>query len=634
MDPNASQPIVGLGASLPGVDRDGTEPDVELGMAEPVADVATADPGVEQGAPRPDVRHRKIIVLGALALAMALFVGGAFYSGLFFLSHADDISELAKPSARAEEQKMADVDSPPVVGDAAGSGASVPSKQASDPRLAFLLMGYGGGGHDGAYLTDSMMVIIVDPNQKTLTLLSIPRDAWVPILFDGQKAVYSKINTAYAYARDSSLYRNRLDKYTGNQGAGTLVMDTVGRILGIPISNYLAMDFDGFREMINTVGGIDVDVPDSFSAQYPANDDPEIDPSWTVVRFRKGLEHMNGERAIEFARARETIDNISEGSDFARSRRQRSIMEAFKTRLLQPEGLVHFPQLLAIGASHVDTNYNFPSVTALAQMAMDWKSVKFYQAALTNTNYLTDANGPEGTYTLVPNNSEYSWESIRALCRRLWDNPELGVAMATTEIVVENDSGVGGVGTRVSTALARLGYRVGTAAAGPARVPSQLVDGTGGAGDALLHQLESDLHTQLEQIVSKDATGSLTIGIGSGDIGLADLVVPTDAQAPSSAFGTVLVGYGVAEAAPTARPATAIPATRATPVATPAIRATPAAIPATSATPAAIPATRATPAATPATSATPVATPTTGATPVAAPTQLPPGVRGPSEPSR
>src|SRR5207302_9305510 len=142
------------------------------------------------------------------------------------------------------------------------------------------------------------------------------------------------------------------------------------RLLGIPIRYSLGLDFQGFREMIDAVGGIDVDVPSSFAARYPANDDPTVDASWTTVRFAAGPQHLRGERAIEYARARETIDNLDEGTDFARSRRQRLIIQAFKARLFEPGGFIHLPQLLAIAARHVATNHGVPDLPSLSQLAL------------------------------------------------------------------------------------------------------------------------------------------------------------------------------------------------------------------------------------------------------------------------
>ena len=476
-----------------------------------------------------------------LGFVMALFVLGSFCSGWFFLSKATSRLAAANPVPNTGSEKRAGADIPSVPDSTSESAASVPAKQASDPRYAFLLLGYGGGGHDGAYLTDSMMVVIVDPNKKSLTMLSLPRDSWVPLIFNGQTAVYNKINTAYAFAKDASLYTNRLPRYQGSQGAGNFTMDTVARLLGIPISYYVAIDFQGFRQMIDAVGGIDVNVPDEFAANYPMNDDPAIDPRWTVVRFYKGMQHMNGERAIEYARARETIDNPSEGSDFARSRRQRLIMEAFKTKLMQAGGLIHIPQLLAIASGHIDTNYSVPSAAQLGQLLADWKNVQFYQTAATNQNYLSDATGPGGAYILVPNDSGYSWRQVRAFARQLWNDPAAGVAMANTEIVIENDTGVPGTAGRLGTALAKLGYNIGTPTTGTARINSDILDGTGGDGDALARQLQADLKVQLPVAQTDESadSGKIVIQLGSDNLALADLSVPADQAAPSSAAGVV-----------------------------------------------------------------------------------------------
>src|SRR6185437_3881374 len=141
----------------------------------------------------------------------------------------------------------------------------------------------------------------------------------------------------------------------------------------------------------------------------PANDDPSINANWITIRFASGPQHMDGERAIEYARARETLDNSGEGSDFARSRRQRLIIEAFKQRVLQPGGLLHVPQLLSIASQHLDTNYAVPAVTQLSQLALDWKDVHFYQTALTIGNYLEEGTGPDGAYLLVPSSPDHSW---------------------------------------------------------------------------------------------------------------------------------------------------------------------------------------------------------------------------------
>lgn len=448
---------------------------------------------------------RKLLLGAGLGVALGLIVVVGFFAGLFFLSRGGDF-----PGAPA-----------------AGSAqlpAGVPGRQPSDPRFAFLLMGYGGAGHDGAYLTDSMMVAIVDPSHRTLTLLSIPRDAWVPLVFSDQTTVYNKLNTAYSFASDASLYSDRLPRYKGKQGPGSFASDTTARLLGIPVPYYLALDFAGFREAVNALGGIDVTVPDAFSAWYPTNDDPSIDPSWTEVKFDKGRQHMDGERAIRYSRAREAIDNPNEGTDFARSQRQRLIIEAFKDRLFQPAGLVHIPELLGVAARHVDTNYSVPSALQIAQLAVGWGDVRAFQAALTNENYLTDSTGPEGTYTLVPDSPDRSWAQVQAFARRLWQDPELGAAVANAEVVVENDSGVAGLAGRVGTRLSKLGYRVGTPVTGTASSHSEIVDQSDGQAKALARGLEADLQVKLGEPKAgqKQGPGRVILRIGSDSGGVAD----------------------------------------------------------------------------------------------------------------
>lgn len=487
-----------------------------------------------------------VLVVGSAYALTPLPEWGAAFLASFSHKPVDGIF-LATPSA-ARQTKSAGAETRSVVDSAATavpSALAVPTAPADTGRYAFLLMGYGGGNHDGAYLTDSLMVVIVDPAQKTLTLLSLPRDAWVPLTFDGKTSEYNKINTAYAFAQDPTVAPDRLARYTGDQGPGTFASDSVSRLLGIPITYYVGLDFQGFRQMIDAVGGIDVDVPASFAARYPANDDPSIDASWTTVRFQAGMQHLNGEQAIEYARARETIDNSDEGTDFARSRRQRLIIEAFKTRIFQPDGLVHLPQLLAIASQHVDTNYRVPDVAKLSQLALEWKSMTIYQTALTTDNYLEDATGPDGTYLVVPGSPDHSWAQVRAFCRALWKDPAAGVAMANTTIVVENDTGVTGLAGRVSDALLRLGYQVGDPVSGSPRAQSQVVDSTGGKAAPLVQAIGQNLGlANLASVAATAADGpsnQIVLELGADAANL-NPVVAADKQAPFSDVGVVKFG--------------------------------------------------------------------------------------------
>lgn len=430
----------------------------------------------------------------------------------------------------------------------------LPTPAPADERFAILLMGYGGGQHEGGYLTDSMVVAIFDPARKSLALLSIPRDTWVPMSFDDKSTFYGKANTAYAMGKDASQFPRRQERYKGVQGAGTFAADTIARVVGVPIKYYLAIDFAGFRRGIDAVGGVEVDVPRGFAALYPANDDPRIDPSWTTVRFSSGKQQMNGERAIRYARARNAIDDSGEGSDFARSRRQRLIMEAFAARLLQPTGIIHLPRLLTIAVEHVDTNYGLPGAAPLAEMLVGWRSVQFHQTALTLGNFLEEATGPEGAYVVVPSLQDRSWAQVRAFARRLWSEPELAVASAQTPLTIRNATGVSGVAGRVSESLARLGYLVRSPVSAPLRVDSRFVDGTGGKASALARELQKDLRTSLFAGEPVGTVDGLVIELGSIDKALATFELPSDANAPTSRVGIATFGAWVPAAVATEEP--------------------------------------------------------------------------------
>ena len=519
------------------------------------------------------VLRSSLLVLAVYALGLIPFyfltpVHDTLPRLLFPVSETGSIApglSIARPNPSKSEVKQkvgadsASVAAPTAVN--AQAAAAVPADAANDPRYAFVLLGYGGAGHDGAYLSDSMIVVIVDADRKTLTLVSVPRDSWVPMTFDGKTAIYNKINTAYAFGRDPSLYPDRLPRYMGDNGAGVFAADTVSRLLGVPIRYYMGIDFHGFRDMINTVGGVDVDVPASFSARYPANDDPSIDASWMTVRFTKGIEHMTGERAIEFARARETLDNIDEGSDFARSRRQRLIIEAFKNRTLQPGGLIHLPQLVGIASTHIDTNFSVPDVAGLSKLALDWKDVHIYQTALTTSNYLEDATGPDGTYATVPRSSTHTWSQIAALMQKIWADPASGVAISQTHLVVENDTGVAGAAARETAILTSLGYLVDSPVSGSVRSASRLLDPSGHQlALPLVPSLRKDLGLRSLEVADDtvDPTASFTLQLGSDDLAAIPSVVPTDRSSPTSAVGIEKFGVWAPDSGSAVDPPTAV----------------------------------------------------------------------------
>jgi polyisoprenyl-teichoic acid--peptidoglycan teichoic acid transferase len=271
-------------------------------------------------------------------------------------------------------------------------------------RVNVLVMGYGGGTHQGANLTDSMTVISLLPQSKHTTLISVPRDLWVQI--PPNSGQYQKINAAYEDASGNG---------QNPAAGGDAAAQKVSLVTGLNVKYWLTINFMGFRDLINSIGGIDVYVPDSFNACYPKNDDSDIDASWIKVQFNKGLQHMDGETAIRYARAREplevcgkgTSENQAELTDFARSARQQIIIKAALAKVKQ---ISTWPSLFNALTALQHTIYTNLSLADLTEFALKMDLDTAHRVGLSNQNVLVDAVSSDGQDILLPRNGD--WQAI------------------------------------------------------------------------------------------------------------------------------------------------------------------------------------------------------------------------------
>lgn len=195
-------------------------------------------------------------------------------------------------------------------------------------RTNIVLLGIAGQGHEGSDLTDTILFISIDFRKSDILISSIPRDIWLDDLKD-------KINTAYHYGEE---------KEPG--GGFKLAKNTSETVIGKPIQYAFLLDFTGFERLVDLVGGLDINVDNSFvDNKYPItgkeNDtcggDKEYKCRYETVIFQKGWQHMDGKSALQFARSRNAQGD--EGTDFARSKRQQKILLAFKGRLFSAQSL-------------------------------------------------------------------------------------------------------------------------------------------------------------------------------------------------------------------------------------------------------------------------------------------------------
>jgi LCP family protein required for cell wall assembly len=180
------------------------------------------------------------------------------------------------------------------------------------------ILGYGGAEHDGTYLTDSINILSIDPDSDTTTTIAIPRDLWV----EGVAALpqNGKINEAFA---DGFAAAGTIDAAAETS---TAVLSTV---TGLRIDHWMALDFNGFRRMIDAVGGVTVDNPTAFSYTWDEN---YFRAGMWEGSFPAGEIHLDGEQALTYTRARYT-SVPAESSDFARSVRQQRVLSALRAQL-------------------------------------------------------------------------------------------------------------------------------------------------------------------------------------------------------------------------------------------------------------------------------------------------------------
>lgn len=195
-------------------------------------------------------------------------------------------------------------------------------------QINIALLGIAGGDHDGPNLSDSIMVVNYNMKDNKLTTIAIPRDIWSDTLKD-------KVNSAYAYGE------------VKKKGGGlTLAKAELGSIVGSPIHYAVVIDFNEFKELIDFLGGVRVNVEQSFiDEKFPIagkeNDlcdgDPEYKCRYKTISFEKGQQYMRGETALNFIRSRHSEGE--EGTDFARSKRQQKMIEAIKNKLFESKFL-------------------------------------------------------------------------------------------------------------------------------------------------------------------------------------------------------------------------------------------------------------------------------------------------------
>lgn len=337
-----------------------------------------------------------------------------------------------------------------------------------------LLLGYGGGTHDGPYLTDSMMDIHVDPKAKKIFLLSIPRDLYVKIPTEGTNESSWKINSAYSIGLDDTIYPNKQAQFMGPDGGGRLAEYTVSQVIGQPVDYFVGMDFSGFVKTIDTLGGVDINVQPAFDdPAYPdeasasatcghseadikaftatVSAEPDIWAYFSCryqdVHFDAGMQHMDGARALIYVRSRHSS---ADGSDFGRAKRQRNLLVAGEQKIFSIGFISKAIPFMNSLNDDVRTDMAPSDIQALIQNAPALSKYQIVPLALTDQNYLTDSFSSGGLDILIPKEGQDTYTNIHKWIADVFaGKPEPAPAV----VLVENGTKVAGL---AQTAINRL----------------------------------------------------------------------------------------------------------------------------------------------------------------------------------
>jgi len=321
-------------------------------------------------------------------------------------------------------------------------------------RINVLLLGMGGKNHEGGYLTDTIMLASLEPSTRKISLLSIPRDLTIPMEGMG----WRKINNINAYAEFKNI----------NSG-GLATSQALSDVLNIPIDYFVRLDFNGFINIIDELGGIKVEVENNLEDfSYPVMGMETAEPyesRFEHLYIAKGLQKMDGELALKYARSRHAAG--IEGSDFARARRQQKILEATTNKLLS-KNILFKPRLISNiideFKEHINTNLKIWEIVKLWSIFKDVEKENIINKVLDNGpgGLLVNMQGEDGAYLLFPRSGDFA--EIQYLVNNIFSDapPEKKseVVIEKASIEIRNGTWINGLASQVALDVEKYGFDI------------------------------------------------------------------------------------------------------------------------------------------------------------------------------
>jgi LCP family protein required for cell wall assembly len=337
------------------------------------------------------LRGRRVVdylALGVVCVALVAFYAAAYRGSVPWAGLA---SKIFAPLANA-----------PLVGTAPGQDPSPPGWSGTE-RLNVLLLGVDSRSDTSSPSnTDTMIVLSLDPVNKTAAMLSVPRDVYI----DRPGVFQDKINAAYAF------------------GGYDLARRVVEDLLGIRLNAYALVDFEAFTKIVDSVGGVVIDV------RRPVRDEAYPTPDYGVERLdiTAGPQLMDGASALRFARSRHDTN------DYSRAQRQQLVLSALRTRLTEGDFLRGLPGLLDRVGGAVETNFDPANVLPLAWLGsgIDGSAIRsevLYPCGGSYPHCELQYNGGDGGFYLIPDRAK-----IRDFAAGMFYDPQVKSEGASIEV--------------------------------------------------------------------------------------------------------------------------------------------------------------------------------------------------------
>ncbi len=313
-------------------------------------------------------------------------------------------------------------------------------------RMTVLIMGVDNRPDEPVARTDTIMILTMNPKTGSAGMLSLPRDMLAHVSALDRDV---KINTVHV-----------LGEINGFPGGGpALLRDTVAEFIGYPIDYYARVNFDGFRQVVDLIGGLDIDVPREINdPEYP-DENYGFDPLYIPA----GRQHMDGALALKYARTRHT------DSDYGRAGRQQQVITAIKDKVTQPGQLAallpRLPGLALALASSIQTDMPVDKAIALARIVGEVDLANPTRIVVDNTMG-EETMDPTLGFLLIPDMSQVRGATAAVFA----DAPEEGLsAEAATlqalqaeaaQVVVLNGTQAEGLATKTAEELTASGFKV------------------------------------------------------------------------------------------------------------------------------------------------------------------------------